>query len=104
MRNSYLNLYFSNLQFKLNKTVILQQYLVIYRLLLIYLFIFFIFLSYLSSDLFSRESFPLVSTRESPNYNMIGFASLEGKAAVYIRAEYRPRFNVYFVATFFHEL
>ncbi|VDK62047.1 unnamed protein product, partial [Onchocerca ochengi] len=50
-----------------------------------------------------RESLPLVSTREPPNYDIIGAGSLEGEAAVHVRAEYRSRFRVYFVAAFFHE-
>uniref|UniRef100_A0A0R3RZR8 tRNA (adenine(58)-N(1))-methyltransferase n=1 Tax=Elaeophora elaphi TaxID=1147741 RepID=A0A0R3RZR8_9BILA len=50
-----------------------------------------------------RESLPLVSTRQPPNYDVIGAGSLEGEAAVHIRAEYRSRFRVYFVTAFFHE-
>lgn len=63
----------------------------------------FISLSHLLCNLFSRESLPLVSTRVLPNYNIIGAGSLEGEAAVHVRAEYRSRFFIYFVAAFFHE-
>ncbi|CAG9540417.1 unnamed protein product [Cercopithifilaria johnstoni] len=49
------------------------------------------------------ESLPLVSTREPPNYDVVGAGSLEGEAAVHIRAEYHSRFRVHFVAAFFHE-
>ncbi|VDO25803.1 unnamed protein product [Onchocerca flexuosa] len=36
----------------------------------------------------SRESLPLVSTREPPNYDITGAGSLEGEAAVHVRAEH----------------
>lgn len=71
------------------------------RVSLIYLFVH--LPSHLFFNLSSRESLPLVSTREPPNYDIIGAGSLEGEAAVHIRAEYRSRFRVYFVAAFFHE-
>uniref|UniRef100_A0A915PVS6 Sema domain-containing protein n=1 Tax=Setaria digitata TaxID=48799 RepID=A0A915PVS6_9BILA len=50
-----------------------------------------------------RELFPLLSTREPPNYSIIGAGSLEDEAAVHIRAEYRSRLRIRFVAAFFHE-
>ncbi|VDK58675.1 unnamed protein product [Anisakis simplex] len=49
-----------------------------------------------------RESFPAVSSREPPYYNIINSGSIEGEAAVHIRAEYRNRFKVKYINAFLH--
>uniref|UniRef100_A0A915BHS0 Sema domain-containing protein n=3 Tax=Parascaris univalens TaxID=6257 RepID=A0A915BHS0_PARUN len=50
-----------------------------------------------------RESFPAVSSREPPYYNIINSGSIEGEAAVHIRTEYRTRFRLRYIGAFLHE-
>lgn len=50
-----------------------------------------------------RESFPAVSSREPPYYNIINSGSIEGEAAVHIRTEYRTRFRLRYVGAFLHD-
>ncbi|TMS39516.1 hypothetical protein L596_006026 [Steinernema carpocapsae] len=56
-----------------------------------------------SSDSPYRENFPAIATREPPLFYTINSGSIEGEAAVQIRAEYRSRFRVKYVGAFFDE-
>uniref|UniRef100_A0A1I7Y844 Sema domain-containing protein n=1 Tax=Steinernema glaseri TaxID=37863 RepID=A0A1I7Y844_9BILA len=56
-----------------------------------------------SGDSPYRENFPAIATREPPLYYTINSGSIEGEAAVQIRAEYRSRFRVSYVGAFFDE-
>ncbi|KAK0399439.1 hypothetical protein QR680_003050 [Steinernema hermaphroditum] len=56
-----------------------------------------------SGDSPYRENFPAIATREPPLYYTINSGSIEGEAAVQIRAEYRSRFRVNYVGAFLDE-
>uniref|UniRef100_A0AC35U6B2 Sema domain-containing protein n=1 Tax=Rhabditophanes sp. KR3021 TaxID=114890 RepID=A0AC35U6B2_9BILA len=56
-----------------------------------------------SSDSPYRDNHPAVATRESSTYYPINFGSIEGEAAVQIRAEHRSRFVVDYVDVFKYE-
>ncbi|KAH7725497.1 CRE-PLX-2 protein [Aphelenchoides avenae] len=50
-----------------------------------------------------REGFPAIATRLTSSLLPINSGSIEGEAAVYIRAEYRTRFRVQYIAAFLDE-
>uniref|UniRef100_A0A1I7WME4 Sema domain-containing protein n=1 Tax=Heterorhabditis bacteriophora TaxID=37862 RepID=A0A1I7WME4_HETBA len=56
-----------------------------------------------SSDSPYRDPFPAVALREPPDYLVANSGSLEGEAAVFIRAEFRSSFPVRYLKAFRHQ-
>ncbi|KJH48478.1 hypothetical protein DICVIV_05388 [Dictyocaulus viviparus] len=56
-----------------------------------------------SGDSPYRDPFPAVALRELPSCSVLNSGSLEGEAAVFLRAELRQSFTVHYLAMFHHE-
>ncbi|KHJ77841.1 hypothetical protein OESDEN_22539 [Oesophagostomum dentatum] len=56
-----------------------------------------------SGDSPYRDPFPAVALRELPSFSVVNSGSLEGEAAVFLRAEVRSSFDVQYLSIFHHQ-
>ncbi|VDN28033.1 unnamed protein product [Cylicostephanus goldi] len=56
-----------------------------------------------SGDSPYRDPFPAVALRELPSFSVVNSGSLEGEAAVFLRAEVRTSFAVQYLSIFHHQ-
>ncbi|KAK6747668.1 hypothetical protein RB195_000705 [Necator americanus] len=56
-----------------------------------------------SGDSPYRDPFPAVALRELPSFSVVNSGSLEGEAAVFLRAEVRSSFSIHYLNIFHHQ-
>ncbi|KIH56391.1 hypothetical protein ANCDUO_13428 [Ancylostoma duodenale] len=56
-----------------------------------------------SGDSPYRDPFPAVALRELPSFSVVNSGSLEGEAAVFLRAEVRSSFSIEYLSIFHHQ-
>ncbi|RCN34185.1 hypothetical protein ANCCAN_19978 [Ancylostoma caninum] len=56
-----------------------------------------------SGDSPYRDPFPAVALRELPSFSVVNSGSLEGEAAVFLRAEVRSSFSIEYLSMFHHQ-